>query len=455
VVRSHGVDGYDFTHGKLRDAAYDALGPAARQRHHVRVAETLASGADADAVSGQVAAHLERGGRTEEAVPWYCRAAAQALRRGASEEAVRLLEQGRALAAALPTATGLPLELEVLSLLPAALGAVDGYSSDRLAGIQQRAVDVAGRLGVDVEPPMLKSLVMTSLCRDEFDAAASAAERLLAAGLAARDEGLEMESRYLLGIVAFWAGDLATAEVRFREVVDGFDPDRHLDHVVRFGHEPRIVCLSRLANTLGFLGRRAEAEEARERAIAMADRQDDSVTVHVAHLFGALLALDLGDTDGFRRCAAPFRAGLPKTGLHLLVSEAVLGVDDALEGRADSGAARIQAAIAGLGGRNLAPSTRPIMSRLLVDARSFAGDAAGTLAAAADALALPGTRLWEPEVRRLRALALAASEHPRATVDDELDRAAAAAAAMPGPAAAVEATRQTISKRLAAHPAGL
>jgi DNA-binding SARP family transcriptional activator len=444
VIRGHEPDGYDFTHGKLREAAYDALTPAIQRRLHARLAEALATTApDPLAASGQVAAHLDRAGRSEEAIGWYRRAAAQALRMGASDEAVRLLERARSLAATLPGPTGLPLELDILCSLPAALGGVDGYASDRLSDVQARAAAVAGQLGVGLEPPMLKSLVMSSLCRDEFETAAEAAERLRVAGTAAGDEGLEVESRYLLGVIAFWAGDLTAAEARFREVIERFDHHRRADHVVRFGHDPGVVCLSRLANTLWLLGRRDEAEDARDRALALVAEHDDRVTINVTHLFGALLALDLDDTDAFRLRAIHFLDDPLRSGVHLLVGSAILGVLDALEGRADRGISRIEAAIEGLGGRNLAPSSQPIMHRLLVTARSVASDPAATVVAADSALALGGTRLWEPEIRRLRALALAGLHRPAAEVAAELDRAASAASRLGanGPAAKVDATR--------------
>lgn len=349
VFRSHGPDGYDFTHGKLRDAAYAGIGPAARRRHHERVAGALiATAGDPEAASGQVAGHLDRAGRAAEAVDWYRRAAGRALRVGGSEDAVRLLERARTLAASRPEPGGLPLELEVLCALPTALGGVDGYVSDRLTEVQRRAAEVARRLGVELAPPMLRSLVMSSLCRDEFDDAAGAAERLRRAGVAAGDGGLEIEAHYLLGVIAFWAARLPEAEIRFREVIERFDADRAGDHIVRFGHDPGTVCRSRLANTLWFLGRREEAEDARDQALRAAAGVDERVTVHVTHLFGALLSLDVDDHDAFRRCAAGFSGHRVATGVHTQMGEAVRGVLEAVEGDADRGAARIEAVIARL-----------------------------------------------------------------------------------------------------------
>ena len=35
---THEPDAYDFSHGRIREVAYRALGPAQRRRHHLRVA---------------------------------------------------------------------------------------------------------------------------------------------------------------------------------------------------------------------------------------------------------------------------------------------------------------------------------------------------------------------------------------------------------------------------------
>ena len=82
IVRAHGLDAYDFSHGRIREAAYEALGPAQRRHHHLRVARALerAHGADVDAAGAPLAAHYEAAGATDEAVGWYVRAAEAAQR---------------------------------------------------------------------------------------------------------------------------------------------------------------------------------------------------------------------------------------------------------------------------------------------------------------------------------------------------------------------------------------
>jgi DNA-binding SARP family transcriptional activator len=447
VIEGHEPESYDFTHGKIREAAYSSLSPAIRSHDHLRIAEALvATSGDRDAASGVIAAHFDRGGRPHEAVRWYQRAAGHALKLGAHPEAIHIVDRALELVRQLPAADALPMELDLLGLQPPALSGVDGYTSDRVLAIQQRAITVATKLGVELEPPMLRSLAMSSLCRDEFEDAEAAALRLHEAGRTGGDGGLELESTYLLGVIAFWSGRLETALERFTDVVARFDPERHPDHIVRFGQDPRPVCLSRLANTLWFRGFPDEAITARDEALDMVEGVREFITTEVVHIFGAMLSLDLDDHDTYRRCARHFADGSDRAGVHLLMAEALLGYLDVLDGNADRGLRRIRTSFERCGGRNPAPSVQSMVLRLLVGAHAATGDHTGGLAATDLALALGGTRLWEPEVRRLRARFLAARGAPGPEIAAQLDEASAAATRIgaPGAAARVDATRHAL-----------
>src|SRR5581483_12336421 len=119
---------------------------------------------DPGTVSGQIAGHYDRAGGAGEAVPWYARAAEEALRLHAHAEAVRLLDRALVLLHTLPPTTERDArELEILTALPASLLAVEGYGSRRYADIHRRAGELAHRLGVEPAPPILRSLALASL----------------------------------------------------------------------------------------------------------------------------------------------------------------------------------------------------------------------------------------------------------------------------------------------------
>lgn len=93
---------YDFTHGYVRDVAYHTAGLAQRRWMHVRIAEVLAqkSAGGLDGVSAQIARHYDRGGRPEQAIPFYEQAAQTARNVYANAEAIAHLQRARVLLAA-------------------------------------------------------------------------------------------------------------------------------------------------------------------------------------------------------------------------------------------------------------------------------------------------------------------------------------------------------------------
>lgn len=99
IVREHGTDGYDFTHDKLREVAYNSLSAARRRLLHRRIAHALVAMHQPvlDAVSGQVATHFELAGLIEEAVPHYQRVAEVAQQVYANAEAIRTYRHALAL----------------------------------------------------------------------------------------------------------------------------------------------------------------------------------------------------------------------------------------------------------------------------------------------------------------------------------------------------------------------
>jgi len=102
IVREQYVgtaESYDFTHDKLREQAYSSLSPTHRRLLHCHIAEALETTHtnELDAVSGQIAAHYERAGLPERAIPFYRRAGDSALRIFANSEAITAFQRAAAL----------------------------------------------------------------------------------------------------------------------------------------------------------------------------------------------------------------------------------------------------------------------------------------------------------------------------------------------------------------------
>lgn len=425
IIREQGAQAYDFSHDKIREVAYLALSPALRRRNHGAVADGLEQlyEDDPDAASAQIAAHWERAGRAERAIDWYQRAAEAAQKRHANREAARLLDRALDLLRALPETPGRATqELELLAALPAALW-VEGYASPRLALVLRRALELTGSLGIDPAPPLLRSLAIASLTRSDFAGAQRFGQQLRERAERDADDVLLVESAYVLGIAAFWQGQFASAQGHFETAVARYRPESRRAHLVQYGLDPKVICLSRLGNTLWFLGHGGAAARARDAALALAEEIGHPFSRETALVFATILAIDMRDRDGVRSYAAMLAAGqsLEARQIHVF-AEGVAGYVDLLTGRPE-GIARIQHALNQTGGIEDAPGIRATLSRLLLEACALAGDEQLGLATAVEALALGEATLWDAETRRLRAEFLAALDSPWVEVERELARA--------------------------------
>jgi DNA-binding SARP family transcriptional activator len=446
VIAEHGADSYDFSHGAVRDAALAGLGPATRRLLHSRVAEALRAGDDADAVASQVATHFDQSGRWADAIEWYLRAALAARRMHADHASVAALERAQTLVPELPANARAATEWEILALLPTALVGVVGYSSPRLLAVHDRAIAVAAELGAEPGRPLVRSRVMSALCRDDFAGAETMARdlRVLAGDLG--DPAWVLECEYLLGVIDFWSARVEAAARHFAAVRDGFDPATRAEHIVNFGNDPQVVCVSRLANALWFAGRPDDARRVCAEAHALAQSAGHRFTYEVVLVFRALLALDLDEPEQFAAAAAEFGTSQDRSAVHTVVGTCLAGAAAAFGGDV-TGLADIERALAAGGGVNLAPGHRACMTRIHVAACLAVGDPSYGLEVVDGALGIGGTRLWEPELRRARAMFLADAGASGAEVGVELDAARQVARALdlPGHLAVLETTAKRLS----------
>jgi DNA-binding SARP family transcriptional activator/tetratricopeptide (TPR) repeat protein len=429
IIRERGVDAYDFSHDKIREAAYQRLSPARRRHGHLQAARALAAlCADAlGSVSAQLAGHYERAGAVDEAVTWYVRAAEEAQRVHASHEAVRLLERARTLLMkGRETPARQRRELAVLSGLPAPLVAVEGYRSARLTAIHERALEVARSLRVEPDAPLLWSLALAGLSNFDFDGARQFGERLRASSAHAGDAVLLAQAEYVLGVAAFWQGALEAAKEHFGRAVASVRPEHRRTHVVQYGHNPDSTCGMRLACTLCLLGEAAAATRSRDAALAVAEEVGHPYSRDLTWVFAALLALEMRDHAGVRRYASALAAGLTShSAVHIRASaEAFAGHVDVLDGRCDGGVARIQRVLNDPAMSEHAPGQDALALRVLLEACRVSRQARTGLTAVDRALKTSrGLELWTAEIHRLRAEFLAMLGAPRADVRTEIEHA--------------------------------
>lgn len=152
IVREQGPNRYDFTHDKLREVAYAAIGAPQRHLLHRRIARRLEAlhRDDLDPISGQIAAHYERAGMAEQAIPYYRRAAGVAQRLYANEDAISLLLRALALLEQLaPGATRDRQELTLQLALAPLYRMTKGWTSPEVEAVITRAMALCETVGDD------------------------------------------------------------------------------------------------------------------------------------------------------------------------------------------------------------------------------------------------------------------------------------------------------------------
>ncbi len=286
---------FDFSHDKLREAAYLRAGEARRRMLHRRVADATESHAtNLDAVAAELAAHYERAGLADRAAGFYARAAEAAHRVYSNERAIALFEKALGLLEDEPESDERDRrELALRTALGAPLVSIEGYGAQRVHEDYRRAWELCERLGTPPEPPVLRGLALVSIARGELVRARELGAQLLEAGV--EDATVRVEGNYVLGVTSFWLGEFERSREHLVRAIDEYDPAQADTHLSMYSQDPRVVCLSRLALVLHYLDEPAEAARRAREAIEHAEELEHPFSLAYALNFTAWLAIEMDE----------------------------------------------------------------------------------------------------------------------------------------------------------------
>ncbi len=307
----HGDVRYDFTHGRLRDVAYDRLSLARRRLLHARVADALAHSTTGRSGVGRwslIAHHESLAGRSAAAAEAHRQAGDAARAIFANSEAREHLEA--ALALGHPAVAELHEALgEVLTLLGDYDGALahletahalagparEAQLDHRLAMVLARRGDrdradrylVAAlvALGPESDPGTRAQILVdrSAIAQRDGDPerAETFAREALSLAEATEDPTAMARAEDLLGIVARSRGDLTLAREHLERAIAAADlaesPSRNHPGAARATPDPgvRIAALNTLALVCADAGDRARAIELTRDALLRCERQGD------------------------------------------------------------------------------------------------------------------------------------------------------------------------------------
>jgi DNA-binding SARP family transcriptional activator len=290
IIRDQGL-AYDFSHDKLRTVALEMVSPARRRQLHRAVAAAIAveRHKDIDAASPQLAAHYDQAGMVEPAIDAYRVAGGRAVAVSALEEAVTMFRRALALLADLPPSPDRDaLELDIRIAFGSPLVALEGYGSNSAHQLYERALSLCRKLHRPVDPPILRGLGLARLQGCRFDDCDELARALL--DDESHDAIAGTEGRYLLGVSAFWRGDLARARHYLGGAIEAYDVSHRDEHLALYAQDPKAVCLVRLALVELWAGDAGRADQTARSALKIAVDLDHLMTLGYVITYAAILA---------------------------------------------------------------------------------------------------------------------------------------------------------------------
>lgn len=300
IIREQGR-AYDFSHDKLRAVTLEMISPARRRQLHRAVAEAIAVEFHSDiaAASPQLAAHYDQAGMVEPAIDAYRVAGRRAVAVSALEEAVTAFRRALALLAELPPSSHRDaLELDIRIALGSPLVALDGYGSKGAHQLYERALALCRKLDRHAAPPILRGLGLARLQGCRFDDCDELARLLLEQD--SDDPVAVTEGRYLLGVSAFWRGDLASARHWLDGALEAYELSHRDEHLALYAQDPKAVCLVRLAWVELWSGDAGRAGETARSALEIAADLDHLMTLGYVITYAAIIA---AESEDFARLA--------------------------------------------------------------------------------------------------------------------------------------------------------
>ena len=98
------------------------------------------------------------------------------------------------------------------------------------------------------------------------------------------------EGRYLLGVSAFWRGDLARARHYLGDAIEAYDVSHRDEHLALYAQDPKAVCLVRLALVELWAGDAGRADQTARSALKIAVDLDHLMTLGYVITYAAILA---------------------------------------------------------------------------------------------------------------------------------------------------------------------
>lgn len=433
LVREQGIHTYDFSHDRIRDAAYALVSPVQRPLWHKRVAQALEAlyADDLDPVSAQLATHYEQAGLIKQAIGYYQRAAKVALRLFSPATALTLVDAGLALAYAQPHTQEQTKQIFALLLARVScLIDLKGYTGAEIGKVYHQLEALLPQIDDDrLQFSAHHWLRQYHSASGNMARAQVHAERLIAVSERLQEPESSVIAQQGYAIVCYLLGDfqlacahLVTAEVLYQTLLATSRQGQLSSRSV-----PNI--LSNLAPPLWRLGYPEQAYRKATEGVEWANKIGNPGEIGIALFFAidiyiSLTAVDLAAAAVERILALDAQYNLPMARITGQIVQGWIGVQ---QGNFTVGIAQMRAVIDLLNANN---HTLHQVHRLvwLIEAQMQAADWAAVGATLNEAFAMAdraGQRSADAELHRLRGewLLQAPGASPQATAQNAAEPA--------------------------------
>jgi TOMM system kinase/cyclase fusion protein len=308
-----------FKHALVRDAAYDSLPRAEKQRVHARIGETLEERfPDIPLTRPEVLAHhFAAADRVGEAIPYAQKAAEQALHRCAYGEAIAIASKVLSWAPALQSGDAVSARLAANGVLTLALMTSRGWADPEIKQIANESSALLQQLPSSNPNkwPMLWSLFVYFHTASDRSAARLVAEEIVAAGDALGDSGPRAVAAVVLGATLHAEGDMRGAGKALKNAISLYDARRHRDHGFRFGIDTLVWAKALLAHIRWFENQDARAFQLVDESMSWARELAHVPTIALGLMYGAQVYQHAGNKTAVAAMTEEILALAQKYGL--------------------------------------------------------------------------------------------------------------------------------------------
>jgi class 3 adenylate cyclase/predicted ATPase len=265
---------YLFKHALIRDAAYESLLRADRQKLHGQISGVLLTKfvEITETEPELVAYHLSQSGATADAVPYWEKAGQRAASRAAHNDATAHYSAALEIVRKQEdTMERTQRELSLLIPLAISLSSSRGYAADEVRDVLTQAREICDLLGnVSVLYPVLRGLCTFSIVRSDLVVAEELARRCITIGEETGIVPYLIEGYNPLGFVLAGRGKLEPARIHLERAVRLYDENEHLGLAFPTEQDPRIAAGALLTVTMHLQGDAAGARTTNEQSLAKA-----------------------------------------------------------------------------------------------------------------------------------------------------------------------------------------